>query len=198
MKNKAILSIFGMLLVGSMACSAVPFLAHTPTPTPTQTSTPTLTPTNTSTATPTLTPTKTRTLTPTKLIGIEEPVTVGDAKLQFRRALRRSAFECGDKSYPVDNPDTEEFLVLTVRVVDGPAVKTGKEMSTWINMNGIDMLEIIDNNKHYSDEYGNVCYQISGEDVVTQLFFPFVIAKEATSFVLILPDDTRIPLDPIM
>jgi hypothetical protein len=195
-KKRVILPILGTLLTGSMACSTIPFLA--PTATSTVTLTPTLTPTMTSTSTPTSTPTSTRTLTPTKITGIEEPVMIGDAKLQFRRALRRDSFLCGDQSYPVETPDTDEFLVLTVKVIEGPMVKTEDDISNWITSNKINMMEVVDINNHYSDINPDICYQRDSKDMVTQLVIPFVIHKAAASFVLILPDDIHIPLGPIL
>ncbi|HEY5118330.1 MAG TPA: hypothetical protein VII90_02660, partial [Anaerolineales bacterium] len=180
---------------GSMACSTIPFLA--PTATPTVTLTPTLTPTMTSTATPTSTPTSTRTLTPTKITGIEEPVLIGDAKLQFRKALRRDRFLCGDQSYPVETPDTDEFLILTAKVIGGPVVKTPADMTDWVSANEFDLMEVVDDNSHYS-AYDSICYSMDSKDVVIQVVLPFVINKDAVTFVLILPDDTHIPLDPIL
>jgi len=196
MKKRVILPILGALLTLSMACSAIPFLA--PTATPTVTLTPTPTPTLTPTATLTRTPTSTRTPSPTKITGIEAPVMVGDAQLQFRRALRRSTFLCGDQSSPVETPDTNEFLILTVKVIGGPVIKTTDDLDNWIRTNAIDMMEVADNNNHYYEINPDICYTLDSTKVVTQLGIPFMIHKEAASFVLILPDDTRIPLDPIM
>ncbi|MBN1438575.1 MAG: hypothetical protein JW929_04120 [Anaerolineales bacterium] len=69
-----------VLVISSLSCSAIPFLA--PTPTPTATSTPTSTPTPTDTATPTETPTPTRrptrTFTPTTPYA-EWPVVYSDS-----------------------------------------------------------------------------------------------------------------------
>jgi hypothetical protein len=97
----------------------------------------------------------------------------------------------------VDNPDTDEFLVLTAKVIGGPVINSGDDMTEWVRTNDIEMLEIVDNNGKYSD-YTEVCYIMNSKKVLTQTIFPFVIHKAATSFVLILPDDTHIPLDPLM
>jgi hypothetical protein len=195
MKKRAILLFLGMLLLASVACSAIPFLV--PTATPTATPTPTLTPTLTPTATPTSTPTNTRTLTPTKIIGIQEPVLINEANLLFQKALRRDTFLCGDASYPVEDPETDEFLVLTAKVIAGPEIKSGDDFSNWINTNGIDQMEVVDENGHYYSVFTNIC-GTTNKEVLTQAVIPFVIHKDATSFVLILPDDTHIPLDPLM
>jgi hypothetical protein len=195
MNKRAILSFLGMLVVGSMACSAVPFLV--PTATPTVTITPTLTPTPTFTPTSTFTPTATRTLTPTKIIGIEEPVLVGEANLKFQKALRRDAFLCGDANSPVKNPDTDEYLLLTAKVIGGPAINSDDDISNWISTNDIQMLEVVDDAGYYSD-YTSLCYTIDRQNVLTQAIIPFEIHKSAASFVLILPDLTHIPLDPLM
>jgi hypothetical protein len=65
----------GMLL-SSLACNSIPFLAPTPTPTATSTSTPTETPTHTNT--PTITPTFTPSLTPTQSY-LDWPVLLSDS-----------------------------------------------------------------------------------------------------------------------
>jgi len=195
MNKRAILAFLGMLLLGSMACSAVPFLV--PTATPTATLTPTLTPTRTPTATPTLTPTNTRTLTPTKIIGIEEPVAIDDTQLQFRKALRRDTFLCGDQSSPADNPDTEEFLLLTAKVTSGPTVATAQDFEDWVSHNDIGLIQLVDDTSQYYDIY-SFCYLMDSKKVMVQATFAFMINKNAASFVLVLPDDTHIPLDPLL
>jgi hypothetical protein len=179
-----------------MACSAVPFLV--PTATPTATLTPTLTPTRTPTATPTLTPTNTRTLTPTKIIGIEEPVAIDDTQLQFRKALRRAIYECGTAKQPADNPDTDEFLVLTAKVIGGPAINSNDDMFNWISTNEIRLMEVVDDTGYYSDVYDNICYSMDNKNILVQVAIGFVIHKDAATFVLVLPDDTHIPLDPLL
>ncbi len=195
MKIRVILMVLGVLLIGSMACSAIPFLA--PTATPTVTLTPTLTPTLTSTATRTLTPTLTRTLTPTKITGIEAPVMVGDAKLQFRKALRRATYVCGDSTTPADNPDTEEYLLVTANILTGPTLSTDQDVTDWADHNNIFQFEVVDNNNQFSD-ITSFCYSRDTKGVLLSVDFPFVIQKDATSFVLILPDSTEIPLDSIL
>jgi hypothetical protein len=195
MKKKAILSFLGMLLMGSLACSAVPGLA--PTATPTVTLTPTLTPTFTPTATSTFTPTRTRTLTPTKILGIAEPVMVGETAMQFRKALRRAVYECGTTTHPADNPDTEEFLLLTAKVTSGPTVATAQEFDDWISRDDIDLIQLVDDTSKYYDIY-SFCYSMDSKKVMVQVTFAFMINKNAATFVLVLPDDTHIPLDPLM
>lgn len=194
-KKRIILPILGMLLTGSLACSTIPFLV--PTATPTVTLTPTLTPTLTSTSTTTSTPTSTRTLTPTKITGIEEPVMIGDAKLQFRRALRRSNFICGTTTQPVDNPNSDEYLLVTAKVFSGPTINTGKDGDDWLSKNGIDQIETVDAGNHFHKIAG-ICYTMDTSKVLTQVALAFVIHNDAESFVLILPDNTHIPLDPIL
>jgi hypothetical protein len=195
MKKRVILPILGAFLTGSMACSAIPFLA--PTATPTVTLTPTMTPTLTSTATLTSTPTSTRTLTPTKITGIEAPVMIGDAELQFQKALRRSNFVCGTTTQPVDNPNSDEYLLVTAKVSSGPTINIGKDGDDWVSRNGIDRIETTDAGNHFYDITG-ICYNMDNSKVLTQVALAFVIHKDAESFVLILPDDTHIPLDPIL
>jgi len=60
------------------------------------------------------------------------------------------------------------------------------------------MMEIMDNNNHYSDINPDIYYPRNRKDMVTRLVIPFVIHKAEASFVLILPDDIHIPLGPIL
>ena len=196
MKKRAVFWILGMLLLGSMACNSIPFLAPTATPTATLTPTVTYTPTPTATFTPS--PTRTRTPSPTKIIGIEEPVKIGQATLQFRQAVRRSDFVCGDQTYPGDHPNTKEYLILIANVIGGPVINKDRDMSDWIRNNKIQLLEVVDNNDNYSD-FINLCHAInSSTNTLTRVTVAFLVDIEAESFVLILPDDIEIPLDRLM
>jgi hypothetical protein len=196
MKKRAVFWILGMLLLGSMACNSIPFLAPTATPTATLTPTVTYTPTPTATFTPS--PTRTRTPSPTKIIGIEEPVKIGRAMLQFRQALRRNEFRCGDQTDPVENPDIQEYLVLVADVISGPVITKDQEMRDWVKDNQIQLLAVVDNNENYSD-FINLCYAInSSTNTLTRVTVAFLVDMAAKSFVLILPDDIEIPLDRLM
>jgi hypothetical protein len=195
MKKWVILSFLGMVFLSSMSCTAFSFLA--PTATPTITLTPTLTPTFTPTLTATPSPTKTRTLTPTKIVGIEAPVMVGETSMQFRKALRRAVYECGTTTHPADNPDTQEYLLLTAKITSGPTVATAQDFDDWISRDNIGQIEVVDDANHYYDIV-SFCYMMDSKKVMTQVTFAFMINKDAASFTVILPDDTRIPLDPLM
>ena len=196
MKKRRFLLVLGTLLLGSIACSGLSFLAPTATPTITLTPTLTSTPTFTPTLTPTSTPT--RTLTPTKITGIEAPVMVGDAQLQFQKALRRANYICGTTNRPADDPKTEEFLLVTTKVINGPTITTKQDIDDWDNHNNISQIEVMDNNNKYYD-FMSYCYKWDPNNkTLTQVVFAFVIQKAATSFTLILPDGTEIHLDPIM
>lgn len=195
MKKRRFLPILGTLLLGSIACSGFSFLAPTATPTitltPTLTSTPTLTPTLTPTSTPTWT------LTPTKITGIEEPVTIGDTQFQLQKGVRRATFICGTSNEPVSKPDTDEFLLITAKVFNGPTIKTDQDYSDWIHKNDIDQFQVVDNNNNYYDVF-NVCELSDSNNVILRVIFAFEIQKDAQSFVMELPDGTEIPLDSIM
>jgi hypothetical protein len=86
-----------MLVVFSLACQSVPFLAH-PTPTPTTTPTPTMTP------------------TPTGVPGIAEPVTVNGVKLQVRRAFTAGVYSFGGNEY-TPKSSGDQFLIVQVDVL---------------------------------------------------------------------------------
>ncbi|MGD0173386.1 MAG: hypothetical protein ABSC61_02960 [Anaerolineales bacterium] len=59
------------------------------------------------------------------------------------------------------------------------------------------MMEVGDNNNHYSN-FTNLCNGMDkNTGALARAVIPFVFQKDAASFVLILPDDTHFPLDPI-
>jgi hypothetical protein len=155
-----------------------------------------LPPTDTATLTPS--PTRTRTPSPTKIIGIEEPVTIRQATLQFRQALRRKEFRCGDQTDPAENPDTQEYLVLVANVISGPVINKDRETRDWVMNNQIQLLEVVDNNDNYSD-FINLGYAIdSSTNTHIHVTVAFLVDMAAKSFVLILPNDIEIPLDDIL
>jgi hypothetical protein len=195
MNKRMFLPVLGVFLIGSMACSGLSFLA--PTATPTITLTPTLTSTPTSSPTATASPTSTRTLTPTKILGIETPVTVGEAQLQFQKALRRATYQCGDSNRPADNPDTEEYLLITTKVLNGPDAATSQKFNDWLVHNDIDQIQLTDDQNKFYDST-SYCYSLDSTGILTRLTFAFLVQKDAASFTLILPDNTEIPLNPIM
>jgi hypothetical protein len=195
MKKRRLLPVLGTLLLGSIACSGFSFLV--PTATPTITLTPTLTSTPTFTPTPTYTPTPTRTLTPTKIPGIEEPVTVGDTQMQFQKALRRSTYICGTTTQPATNPDTDEFLLVTAKVINGPTINSRQDFQNWINKENFDQIQTVDDGNNYYDLM-STCGTPNSSNEIVKVVFAFEISKAAQTFVLDLPDGTQIPLDSIM
>jgi len=97
----------------------------------------------------------------------------------------------------VDNPDSDEYLLVTPKVFSGPTLNTDQVGDDWVRNMGIDQIEIVDAGIHFYDIAG-ICYFMDASKVLNQVALAFVIHKDAESFVLILPDDTHIPLDPIM
>jgi hypothetical protein len=86
-----------MLVVFSLACQSVPFLAH-PTPTPTTTPTPTMTP------------------TPTGVPGITVPVTVKGVQLKVTRAFTANKYSFGGNDYTPKSTG-DHFLVVSVDIL---------------------------------------------------------------------------------
>jgi hypothetical protein len=91
------------LVLASLGCNSIPFLAPTPTATATSTPTPTETPTRTST--PTVTQTFTPSLTPTQSY-LDWPVVLSDP------------FDDGTHGW-YEGSDNDEFLKGTVKISDG-------------------------------------------------------------------------------
>ncbi len=192
MEKKGIVLILAALLAGSLACDSIPLLAFPPIATAKPTST--VTPTLTLTPTATLSPYPTRTPSPTLIPGIEEPVSVGEATLLITNALRRDAFRCKEDSEPIENPDTEEFLILLMRVVRGP-VLAPRQVSGWFRENGIDQMGIRSSTDDFIDPYGRCSIQNNDNMVLTEIHLAFVVDRISKGFILILPDGLEIPLD---
>jgi hypothetical protein len=85
-----------MLVIFSLACQSVPFLAH-PTPTPTTTPTPTQTP------------------TPTGVPGITMPVTVNNVKLIVTQASFANHYLFGTDDY-TPKSSADQFLIVFVKI----------------------------------------------------------------------------------
>ena len=192
MRKTGIGLVLAALIAGSLACDSLPFLPFPPTPTTTATPTATLT----QTVAPTLTPTPypTRTSSPTLIPGIEEPVEVGDANLLITKALLRDSFRCENESEPIENPDQEEFLILLMKVVKGPALFP-KEILGWVRKNGIHEAEIKTFNRD-SIGYSKLCYSQNQDTfILTRIDIGYIVDLDAEWFILILPDGMQIPLD---
>jgi hypothetical protein len=102
-KSTVLLFVLAALLLASLGCNTIPFLAPTPTPTATSTSTPTETPTRTST--PTITQTFTPSLTPTQSY-LDWPVVLSDS------------FD-GNSNGWYEGTDTDEYVKNNVSITGG-------------------------------------------------------------------------------
>jgi hypothetical protein len=185
-------------LTAALACNGLAFRS----PPPTAAATPpaeTATPSRTGTHTPTSS--ATRTSSPTLIPGIQEPVNVGDAHLLITKALRRDVFRCGGKSEPIEDPDVEEFLLLLMDVVKGPALTTS-QVQAWIRDNDIPRIALTGktpDERTFSRTCDRLCYERNPETyVLTQLMLGFVIDRDAEDFHVVLPDGMEIPLSSIM
>jgi hypothetical protein len=192
MKLRVILGVVSVLFLSTLACTSLPGY-HTPTLSPTITTTPSITPTPTDTATTTSTPRATRSPTPTLIPGIETPVKLGTAKVSVTNAIRRDVLECGDQ-IPVENPERDEWLIVTLTVISGGQVPGG-DLDTWIQNNHLKNIFVQDDENN-SYKYTGFCFtQDQSTGALKELYVPFEVKKSAKSFTLVITDDTRIPLD---
>jgi hypothetical protein len=196
--RKIILPLFVACCAVSLACDFsvfTPAPTGTPAPSPTGTAVPTVPPS------PTETPYPTRTASPTLIPGIEEPVKVGEAELLVTKALRRDAFRCGEGSTPVENPETDEFLIVMIKVIKGPALTAG-QLKNWIQETAIDRIELAAETRGGSSStvpLSQTCYPRDKDSyILLEIHLGFVIGRDAQIFTLILPGGAAIPLNPIM
>jgi hypothetical protein len=194
MRRNGIVWVLAVLLAGSLACDSIPFLQTTLTATASPTAGATASPTVTPMPTTTRTPYPTRTPLPTLIPGVEEPVAVGDADLLILNVLRRDAFRCRSDSEPVENPEEQEFLLLLLKVVKGPALSRS-QVENWIEKNGIDRIGVAASGADVIDSYGRCFIQNPDNMILTEIHLAFVVARNSEGFVLLLPDGMEISLE---
>jgi hypothetical protein len=198
MRGKKLLPLLAACCAVSLACDfsvLAPSPTAAPTAAPTEIAAPTITPSRTETPFPT------RTASATLIPGIEEPVKVGDAELLITKALRRDTFRCGEDSTPVENPETDEILIVMMKVVKGPALTAG-QLKNWAERNDIDRIELTAETRGGRSSTEPSLYTCYPRDktsyTLLEIYLGFVIDRNAEIFTLILPDGAAIPLNSIM
>jgi hypothetical protein len=175
MKRYPWLVILISLLVFSLACQSVPFLAH-PTPTPTTTPTPTFTPTPTKTSTPT------KTFTPTGVEGITTPVTVNGVELKFTRLHKESEIVFGNDRYTPKN-SSDIFAVAEADVLTS----------------GISHSEVAGWTVTLNDSIGWSLMQSRGNiNSINSVEWVFVVSKSLTTFRINLPGGVDVVLTSLL
>jgi hypothetical protein len=153
------------------------------------------------TRTPTLTAFPTSTASPTPIPGIQNPVAVGEAQLLIRKALRRDVYRCGGEILPADDPESEEFLLLVLKVVKGPSM-TISGTKIWIVENGIDGILLgyrIPDGREGKLNPRETCFERNPDTyVLTQIMLAYLIPFGAEDFLAFLPDGTVVPLGSLM